>query len=289
MANRKNPYLGVNAHLNSLLQTPGTDEQPSLWQSFHAMHISDIARLLNTVLPDNYIALTEISLQSKGDAGFGEIVIHRPEPDVTIFQQQPSLIPTQEIRQAQPTWQATIEETIDPEDLPSAVVIRHISQQSVGGKPVVRIELLSPSNKPSGSGYAAYRDRRLEALQSDIPLIEIDYLHETRSPIHHLPLYPHEPKSYPYYIALSNPRPTWRTGVVQAFGFRVNQAMPPILLPLDEDEHLNFDFTPAYQQTFEGGKWATFIRYAVPPVRFETYRTDDQTAIWDVMQIQKGD
>lgn len=143
MANRKNPYIGVNAHLNSLLQTPGTDEQPSLWQSFHTMHIGDIARHLNAVLPDNYIALAEISLQSK-----------------------------------------TAHSDIIPEDLSKAVVIRQISQQTLGSKPVVRIELLSPNNKSNSSDYATYWDKRLEALQGDVPVIELDYLHETRSPIH---------------------------------------------------------------------------------------------------------
>ena len=39
MPTLKNPYTGISPHLNSLLQTPGTDEQPSLWRSFHAAYI----------------------------------------------------------------------------------------------------------------------------------------------------------------------------------------------------------------------------------------------------------
>jgi|GEM_PF-6416151 len=34
----QNPYHGVNAHLNSWLQTPTTDTTVSLWQNFHAKH-----------------------------------------------------------------------------------------------------------------------------------------------------------------------------------------------------------------------------------------------------------
>lgn len=69
----------------------------------------------------------------------------------------------------------------------------------------------------------------------------------------------------------------------------MNQAMPPISIPLANNEQLNFDFMAVYQQTFEGGKWANFVNYSALPVRFETYRDDDKTAILDLMRTQKGD
>jgi hypothetical protein len=62
-------YPGVDAHLNSILQIPGSDDQPSLWPAFHAAHITYIAGYLNEVLPQNYRALTEQSLQVRQQVG----------------------------------------------------------------------------------------------------------------------------------------------------------------------------------------------------------------------------
>ena len=76
----KNPYKGINAHLNSLLQTSATESQPALWSSFHASHINHIADFLNDALPDGYIALSEQSLQVRTEL---DNVIKRPRPGVT--------------------------------------------------------------------------------------------------------------------------------------------------------------------------------------------------------------
>lgn len=53
-----NLYPGVNAHLNSFLQT--TD---GAWHSFHAAHIIDLARTLRAMLPDGYLIIEEQSMQ----------------------------------------------------------------------------------------------------------------------------------------------------------------------------------------------------------------------------------
>ena len=63
----RNPYKGINAHLNSLLQTIGDDSQLSLWSSFHASHINHIADFINDELPEGYLALSEHSLQVRVD------------------------------------------------------------------------------------------------------------------------------------------------------------------------------------------------------------------------------
>jgi hypothetical protein len=62
------------------------------------------------------------------------------------------------------------------------VVIRDVADDPLYGPIVARIELLSPSNKPGGSGYSAYTKGRNEALYTQIPLIEIDYLQKHRCP-----------------------------------------------------------------------------------------------------------
>jgi hypothetical protein len=61
-----NQYRGVNAHLNSLLQTAIYKHSSlTMWPSFHVSHVVHIADFLNQVLPSNYIAHLGRSLQVK--------------------------------------------------------------------------------------------------------------------------------------------------------------------------------------------------------------------------------
>lgn len=146
----KNHYRGVNPHLQSLLQTPGSeDEGLSLWPSFHSRHVTHIADFLMEVLPPGYAAYAEQSLQTRA---------------------------------------ADVEaETVDlTEDVVKAVMIREVRQDARLGRVVTRIELLSPSNKPGHVGYEAYRKARNDALYSRAPLIELDYLHESAANRHEL-------------------------------------------------------------------------------------------------------
>lgn len=278
MVRLKNPYPGINPHLNSMVQTPSTDEQPSLWTAFHAAHIIFVMESLNVELPTNYVAISEHSLQSRGEDSEGGLVISRPEPDITIFRQS-SGTAIAEMEAIKPTWQLKIDEAIDPEDRMTAVVVRKLTGQSTIGMPVLRIELLSPPNKPGGTHYSAYRSRRTEAIESNIPLVEIDYLHASVSPIVGLPRYPQRANAYPYTIAVHDNRPTWREGWTLVYGFRVGETIPKLWLPLDGENNIRFDFDPPYQHTFERGRWGQLIRMDMKPLRFETYAPIDQETI----------
>lgn len=184
----QNVFTGINPHLNSLLQTPGSGEPPLLWVSFHSARVNPIADFLNQQLPANYTAYAEQSLQVFGMDWEGGILVHRPQPAVTIFQQRASHPTVTSASAHQPTGQAAL------------------------GRIVTRIELLSPSNKPGGSDAVIYQTKRTEALQTGVPLIEVDYLHETRSPIPKLPAYPADSDAFPFSIAASDPRPSWQEG-----------------------------------------------------------------------------
>ncbi len=282
MVNLKNPFPGINPQLNSLLQTRGTDEQPSLWPSFHSQYISLMTLALNDSLPVNYIAMDEHSLQSRGENHQGDLVISRPKPDVTVFQSQPGIALAEKTVPA-PTWQAALEDTIDPEDRMKAVIIRKLDEQSVIGTPVLRIELLSPSNKRDGSHYAAYRTRRIEALHSHVPLIEVDYLHESLSPIIGWPAYPQDENSLPYYIAIHDNRSRREEAITQVYGFQVGQKIPELLIPLDGENHHWFDFDAPYQQVYERGRWGQIIQPRKGVLRLETYAPQDQERIQATM------
>ncbi|MBC7815049.1 MAG: hypothetical protein H7175_28080, partial [Burkholderiales bacterium] len=76
----KNQYAGINAHLNSWLQSEGG------WNSFHSNHIADLTRLMRAqLLPIGYSADTEQSLQIRR---FGEEA-RTPKSDITIYDRQP--------------------------------------------------------------------------------------------------------------------------------------------------------------------------------------------------------
>lgn len=268
----KNPYRGINPHLNSWLQTQGTKTQPSLWGTFHSRHITYLCDDLNERLPPNYIAFSEHSLQVQTVNMLGELLSERPKLDVTIFQtgRQPS-INIENTAASVPVWQSSIVAMPEIENKLTAVVIREVSGQEVG-EAVTRIELISPSNKPGGADYNAYLARRAESLQGGLPLVEIDYLHESPSIELRLPLYPNEPNSYPYTIAVSDPRPA--TQGVKVYGCHVDEALPTIPIPLSGDEQIIFDLDRVYQHTFQRGRWGQFPEVSQLPARFETYSPD---------------
>src|SRR5215831_4817930 len=67
----RNQYMGPNAHLLSLQQTPREDV--SLWKSFHNAYITTITFALNRRLPKGYIAVNEQSLQIQAKDLWGAI------------------------------------------------------------------------------------------------------------------------------------------------------------------------------------------------------------------------
>jgi hypothetical protein len=269
---QENPYAGVNAHLQSMLQAPGSD-----WPTFHTNHITDISYALNAMLPSPYRAYAEKSLQIRvdDDAAFSQ----RRKPDLTVYELRDRAREaiTGATAVALPTWAATIEETIETyEDMPSVVIYRGSED---GRVPVVRMELLSPANKFGGSAFHLYEQNRIEVIHSGLPLIEIDYLHETLSPVRGLPVYPEQPNAYAYHFTVTNPRLSPEALPVRTYGFGVDDAFPKLPIPLAGDDDMVFDFGVPYGRTFTGGRWWEDVDYAQEPERMETYSQKDQAAI----------
>jgi hypothetical protein len=178
----KNRYPGVNPHLNSFLQSEGGG-----WESFHARHVIDIASALDNLLPDNYYAIAEKSLQIS-ELGFGS-ESRRTRPDISIFQRgELSVTPTYSSAATSPTITLPLAYVLeDEDDYLTSVVIYEIEGGRFPGIPVTRIELLSPANKMPHAYYRQYLIKRLETLRGGLCLVEVDYLHETRPVITKLP------------------------------------------------------------------------------------------------------
>jgi hypothetical protein len=280
---RNNEYRGVNAHLNSELQG-----NTSEWETFHHMHISELVRTINKLLPSNYVVVPERALQIRTfHPSSGEEIIPGKsgrkkieKPDAAIYRSQGSkdfALADEPI--STPTLRLPAKDTIDdPESLLTAISIRLVKHRQFGD-PITWIELLSTTNKPYHSGYDQYREKRRHALLGGAVFVEIDYLHESLPVIRGLTPYPDE-EAFPYYIAVTTPRPTFDEGITDVYGFGVDEALPTVPIPLADDNFISLDFNKVYNDAFDSTSYySQLVDYSQEPPRMNSYRADDQERI----------
>jgi hypothetical protein len=153
------------------------------------------------------------------------------------------------------------------------------------GEPVAWIELVSPSNKPGSSDFAAYEEKRRLLLRGGVVFVEMDYLHESPPTFEGIAIYsrrrgqPPQPGSHPYRITVIDPRPDVWQGQGRSRQFDVDEPIPPITIPLNGDDVLKFDFNPPYQKTFAEMLYGDEVDYRQLPANFEAYSPDDQARI----------
>ena len=257
------------------------------WESFHAAHITHLTEAMDSVLPVGYYVLNEKSLQlSTFNLETEEKGISRTRPDLGIFQDQPSTGAQPATTASSPALTLPIIKTVLEEDpLESVIIYRAESPTDI--IPVTRIEVLSMGNKPGGAHYPQYTAKRNQTLDSGINLIEIDYLHEARSPAWGLSSYPdHEEGAFPYTILVSNPHPSITQGRMEVYGFYVDQPLEPITIPLAGTDTIIVNFNEVYNITFSRNRYygTRIVDYEQLPLRFETYTPADQERIKARMQ-----
>ena len=283
----ENPYLGINAHLHSAFQNPG--DSPSMWSAFHAAYLGHLRDALNTTLPDTYHAVAEQSLQ----IAIGPSQTARPRPDVTIYRDgDPLSVRSASSPTVAPTLTLALDETFfEPEWVNSIVIYRRAEAEThtALGEPIARLELLSPANKIGGSYYTPYMRNRFIALQSILVLVEIDYLHETDSPIYGIPPYPNVENAFAYSITLSNPRLPDIAKAAFVYGFGVDDEIPTLIIPLAGSDSVQLDFGKVYHHTFRVGRWGHVVDYAEEPLHIETYSASDQERIQARMAAIRSD
>jgi hypothetical protein len=275
----KNLYPGINPHLNSALQQNGGG-----WQSFHKDYITFLRIELDQRLPGAYYVASEASLQiGTYDADMSG-PLNKPtliRPDVGIYRHGAVSEGTTRSGQA-PTMTIAVADTLDDEEEIASAVIYHLEEGEFPGKPVTRIELLSPANKPTGSHYVAYLLKRSETLNAGIRLVEIDFLHERRPIIAQLKSYPdRQPEAYPYSMIVNDPRPSIQEGLTDIYSFGVLDRIPVIDVPLDEEETVAVDFGEIYNRTLESSRLfrEILVDYAQEPANFAAYSEADQANI----------
>ncbi len=265
----KNPFKGINPHLNSRLQSDD-------WHEFHAAYLVELLNVCRAqLLPMGYTVGLEQSMQIRSTANGQRF---HPTSDLTVFD------PDAE-RTAQPRTSLAVRTDEIILTIPELIAIDEPQTFSAlaiydGDEPVVWVELLSPSNKPPHSDFRIYRDKRLQVLKQRIVFVEIDFLHQTRPTLMQMPSYiDQEDGAYPYRISVIVPRPTLHEGTVHLHQFGVDEPIPVVSIPLSGDDTFDLDFEAPYQTTFERGSYGALVDYSQPPLNFDTYTETDRKHI----------
>jgi Protein of unknown function (DUF4058) len=275
---RQNLYPGINAHLNSLLQQKGGG-----WQSFHGAHIEHLQEAIEALLPPNYYADSEQSLQVSG-IDYDLWIERSTQPDLSIFQveESTSYPRTSSTVATAPTLDMPLWETIaDEEDFIKGLAIYHMTGDEPSEAMVTRIELISPSNKPPHAYYKQYLTNRLDTLKSGVALVEIDYIHQRRPLLPRLPNYAQgAAHAFPYMVLSSNPRTPEGSGSFQCYGIDVLAPLTKVTIPLLGDEFIVLDLGQVYNRTFASRRrYALRVDYAVDPPDVDRFSVDDQAAM----------
>lgn len=296
-----NHYHGINPHLNDHLVTTRY-----AWEEFHGYLITEMALQMHEQLyPLGYEATTQPGLQFRvldPDSGEPEARSHpeRPEPDIALLYKRSQPIP--------PKPKTPAHASVNLIDMPlpwsleesqrylPGIRIRKRAERLPGtpGEPIVWIELLSPSNKPSaphvpqlqGRHAPEYANKRFDVLEANQVLVEIDF-HQAQPPvIKGLPRYqrgpqhqPPEPDAWPYYISISDPRPSpgYDRGRVGGARWGIESPLPTIRIPLLGQDELKFDFDPPYDVIVS--RRYPEIDYARRPALWHSYNDRDQDLI----------
>jgi len=200
---------------------PGMDPflEGEMWQEFHGRFANQISEQLLPQLKPRYAALLAKRF-TFGDPVLG--IARTIYPDVHIVRQT---------REAYTVVGAPVElQNPLPVPVPYlAIEIRDIAERRL----VTVIEILSPENK-RGRGFRDYATKRIEILETDTHLIEIDLLRLGQR----IELIGELPRAA-YYIFVSR----WtRRPTTQVFPIQLREQLPTIpvpLLPPDPDAQLD--------------------------------------------------
>ncbi len=257
------------------------------WEPFHPRHINDLQAELDTVLPPNYYAVSEKSLQIS-EAAFD--ASRTTKPDVSIFRDRSTTRSPTATAATTPT--ATLPLLLeDEDDYLSSVVIYEVDVGRVPGRPVTRIEVLSPSNKPPAADYRHYQALRLYTLRSGMALVEIDYLHKSRPVLPMLPSYrDRDPDAFPYMVIVSTPHPTPEEGYADYYGFGVLDPLPTVTIPLAEQDTVAVNLGLVYNASFEKVRlFSRVVDYSQDPVDFDSYTEADRAKIRALLTGIRGE
>lgn len=234
---------------------PGMDPylEGELWQEVHETLASEVRAQLVTRLGPKYVALlAKRYVLDRPALGIFDIPSSRIfYPDVHVLQIQEETAPylTTSLNITPPTL-----EVASPALIPQlSIEIRDIAQRRL----VTMIEILSPANKV-GEGVTEYNTRRIDLLQTQTHLLEIDLLRGGARIMLNDPV-----PTAPYYVYLSrgDHRPSTLVWAVQ-----LRDRLPVVPVPLlRPDPDVPLDLQAALDACFTLVGYERLIDYTAPP------------------------
>ena len=248
-----NPFPGMNPYL----------EDPDRWRGVHNRLITFSAQLIQEALPPGFIADIE-----------ERMYVVRPErslyPDVMVSRFPPDpLMP----RHGGGGGTTVLETELEPHEIPGILTVYPVEMREgfveirtgAGWKQVVTvIEILSPSNKASGSeGMQEYLRKQKEVLQSETHLLEIDLLRRGRHVVSAPRKQLLQRGKWDYLICLH------RSTEPYQYEFWMNgmrQRLPHLRVPLTEGyPDVLLDLQAVLNRAYEAGPYDQSIDYAQAP------------------------
>ena len=242
---------------------PGMDpylEAPDRWANFHNGLAAEIQTQLNATLPDPFVAVAE---------SYEEILLHPSDDRTSLFKPDVAIERRSAVTKVafpqdaslQAVALAELEESpyleLDPVRLTSVAIYHHNDFSEV----VCAIEILSPSNKQTGSSRMKYERKRNAILMSEAGLIEIDLL-RTGQPLCDDVTTPTEP-----YVTLVSLVREDRGRQDRFYRTGLSTPLPVVAVPLGPTvEHALLDLQSAFEKTYESrGYRRGLVDYSQPP------------------------
>ena len=133
-------------------------------------------------------------------------------------------------------------------------------RQRSDGKPVTVLEVVSPADKTTAPGRAAYLDKRREWLEANAHVVEIDLVLEGQPTLDYsregLP-------DWDYAVTVARaPQP----GRLEIYTSTLQKRLPRLRLPLSADDRDSvMDLQTAFTRCYDQGEFAARIDYARDP------------------------
>jgi len=241
---------------------PGMDpwlESPALFPSLHTGFIGRLSALLNSILPEPFVAAltTRVYMESS------ERLV---EPDVDILRSsfEPGPIATGPNRAAAtPSLLLEVPRQQLPNDEITEIAI-DIRTYDETERLITSIEVLSRSNKTRGtSGRGLYLAKQHELQSAGVNPVEIDLL---RAGVHTTAVNASELRrssnGYDYHVSIARAE-RWESVFVAAIP--LDQRLPAIPIPLVEGvPDVLLDLQLAFEQTYDESRYARRVRYTEP-------------------------